>query len=186
MAVIVAPPPPRPFSQHLFAAADTNMSVVKNALGGVAIFSVVGGLAAKTMYDLIDRNMDEETFGWEDIAVTMGATPRPPPVQKKKKVVYRKRAELLSVSPDTEAKARAFHDLCYAWMQYGLPGGIGFGAVSGYQCSTLLEARGPEPVAHALRTYKSTLGFASRYLVPTRTEGPCRVAWRAVLAPNSV
>jgi len=140
-------------------------TVLSRVLGGFLYGAVPAGFAAKLSYDLLDRNMDEDTYGWEDIAVSMGASKLPDNItEKQKKLGVRKRARLEMVTPEIEAKARACHDACYQWAQFGGPVGVGLGSFIAYQAATALEFNGPPKVKEVLKEYKATLGFLNKYL----------------------
>lgn len=132
-------------------------------LSGVPYSLVTSLLFGKLAYDLLDRNMDDELFGWENIAVALGATAIPEAQSTKLQQRRPKRAVLQHVTAETESESRMFYQRAWTWVQFVGPVGVALGVHGGYLASVVFEKAGPAEVARVLQSHPASLGMLFRY-----------------------
>ena len=143
-------------------AARNRPGVLSRVVSGLPYMLICGGMAGKLTYDLIDRNMDPEVFGWEDVAIALGATRKPEDdTQKRRSVVrtvestvagsarhslVRQRAQVVGCSAELETRAEACLRDGQTWAQWVGPTAVGAGAFCGHQAAVFVEHGGPMQV----------------------------------------
>ena len=132
-------------------------------LSGIPWSVVTGALVAKLSWDLWDRNIEHD-YGWQNVAVAMGATPKP----EKKKVIGGARkqtvpakqteqrsptkiAVLKHVTPETEAAAQDFFSRMYTWVRIAGPVGSAVGAYVAYTTASFMEAANSDAAAKLIQ-----------------------------------